>query len=308
MDLSDYQQLARRTDILAGDVHLALLGMVGEVGGLVAEYKKRARDKVGYRAFEETVHEELGDLLWYMAALANRTGLDLADIAQANLRKVNESYLSPPTPAPLTRFDDTFPDDERFPDQLTVTFLEFEDVRHDGVVLNKVRMVRGDQPVGDLLDDNSLDADDYRFHDVLHLAHMAVLGWSPVMRGLLDCKRRSDADVKRIQDGGRAVVIEEGLAAYVFSVSADHDRFRTAPDIPQSVLKACKAMTSHLEVSTRTSPDWALAIKTGYRMFHELTQHRGGTITADLMRRTLTFTPPAAALPVSGPSALGTSD
>jgi len=28
-------------------------------------------------------------------------------------------------------------------------------------------------------------------------------------------------------------------------------------------------------------------------MFHELTKHRGGTITADLATRTLTFTPPA---------------
>jgi NTP pyrophosphatase (non-canonical NTP hydrolase) len=292
MDLSDYQRQAQRTDILTGDVHLALLGMVGEVGSLVAEYKKRARDKVGYRAFSETVHEELGDLLWYMAAVANRTGLDLADIAQANLRKVGESYLTPATLPMLDRYDDGFPDEERFPDELTVTFSEFEHVRDDGVVLDKVRMVRGEQPVGDLLDDNSQDPDDYRFHDVMHLAHMAVLGWSPVMRDLLGCKRRSQPDVKRIQDGGRAVVIEEGLAAYVFSVSAGHDRFRTAPDIPQSVLKACKAMTAHLEVSTRTSPDWALALKTGYRVFDLLTTHRGGTVTADLVNRTLTFLAP----------------
>ncbi|MGW7530630.1 hypothetical protein ACWGJ5_46485, partial [Streptomyces sp. NPDC054783] len=30
--------------------------------------------------------------------------------------------------------------------------------------------------------------DDYRFHDAFHLAHAAVLGWSPVSRFLLGCK------------------------------------------------------------------------------------------------------------------------
>jgi NTP pyrophosphatase (non-canonical NTP hydrolase) len=299
VNLSDYQQQARTTDVLGSDVHLPLLGLVGEVGSLVAEYKKRERDKVGYRAFDQTVHEELGDLLWYMAAVATRTGLDLSDVAAANLRKVREVFRSQEPPQPLFRLDADAPEHEQLPSMLTVTFVEFQTRRDDGVLLDKVRMVRGDTAVGDVLDDNSLDADDYRFHDVLHLAHMAVLGWSPVMRRLLDCKRRSDPDVKRIQDGGRAVAIEEGLSAYVFSVSSDHDRFRTAPDIPQSVLKACRAMTSHLEVSQRSSADWALAIKVGFEMFHQLTTHRGGTVTADLDARTLTF---SAAAPVAATS------
>jgi NTP pyrophosphatase (non-canonical NTP hydrolase) len=290
--LSDYQEQSRRTDILADDVHLALLGMVGEVGSLVAEYKKRVRDRVGYRAFSETAHEDLGDLLWYMAAVARRTGLDLGDVAAANLQKTQEAYLVPVTPPYLPRLDADFPEQERFPDALTVTFSEFKDTRADGVLLDKVRMVRGNDSIGDVLDDNSQDPDDYRFHDVMHLAHMAVLGWSPVMRKLLGCKRRSDPDVNRIQDGGRAVAVEEGLAAYVFSVSLGYDRFRTASDIPQVVLKACAAMTAHLEVSGRTAPDWSLAIRTGYAVFEQLSQHRGGTVTADLAARTLSFSPP----------------
>jgi NTP pyrophosphatase (non-canonical NTP hydrolase) len=292
VNLTDYQHQAQATDVLASDVYLPLLGMVGEVGSLVAEYKKRERDKVGYRAFEQTVHEELGDLLWYMAAVANRTGLDLSDVAAANLRKVRETFRSKGFPEPVTRLDADAPAEEQLPSVLTVTFVEFQDLREDGVVLNKVRMVLGDQPIGDVLDDNSLDADDYRFHDVFHLAHMAVLGWSPVMRGLLGRKRRTNPDMKRVQDGGRAIAIEEGLSAFVFSVSADYDRFRTSTDIPQSVLKACRSMTAHLEVSSRGSADWALAIRAGYRMFHELTTHRGGSITADLEARTLKFTGP----------------
>lgn len=56
--------------------------------------------------------------------------------------------------------------------------------------------------MGDSLDDNSDDSDDYRFHDALHHDQMAVLRWSPAMRGLLKVKRASEPDTDRIQDGG----------------------------------------------------------------------------------------------------------
>ena len=36
--------------------------------------------------------------------------------------------------------------------------------------------------LGDRLTDNHLPEDDYRFHDVFHLAFAAVLGWSPTTR------------------------------------------------------------------------------------------------------------------------------
>lgn len=39
------------------------------------------------RAFSEEVHEELGDLLWYAAALARRCQLDLNQVLADNLRK-----------------------------------------------------------------------------------------------------------------------------------------------------------------------------------------------------------------------------
>ena len=40
--------------------------------------------------------------------------------------------------------------------------------------------------LGDPVTDNTHDDDGYRFHDVMHLANMAVLGWSPVMRSLFE--------------------------------------------------------------------------------------------------------------------------
>src|SRR5579863_7139322 len=96
MELSEYQQRAGETDVLTGDNDLLpLLGLAGEVGQLMAEYKKRQRDKAGYRAFQEEVHEELGDILWYAAALARYNGFDLDEIARANLEKTRGLFHAP---------------------------------------------------------------------------------------------------------------------------------------------------------------------------------------------------------------------
>ena len=75
----------------------------------------------------------------------------------------------------------------------------------------------------------------YRFHDVFHLAHAAKLGWSPVLRGKLlkrkqedspDRKRRSDEEVNEVEDGGRAVVTDEAVVAYVWGYAKRHGSWR----------------------------------------------------------------------------------
>ena len=203
MDIGECQRFTAQTDVLnPEDVALPLLGLAGEVGNLAAEYKKRQQDAVGYRAFSEEVHEELGDLLWYAAALARRCQLDLNQVMADNLRKTQERFLRPDTPPPHPLFDEGLVTPEQFPRTLDITFVE--SVEHDrgSAPVTVVRIYRGTDTVGDSLDDNSDDSDDYRFHDALHLGHMAVLGWSPTMRGLLKVKRTSDPDTDRIQDGG----------------------------------------------------------------------------------------------------------
>lgn len=293
MDLSTYQELAGDTDILTKDDPLMpLLGLAGEVGQLVAEYKKRQRDVHGYRAFKEEVREELGDILWYAAALARNNDLDLGDIARRNLAKTHDLFRSGDTLEPHDLFDAGLPDDQRFPDQLTVTLVETDEISKHGEQLLKVRMYAGGTTVGHPLDDNSEHDDDYRYHDVFHLAHMAVLGWSPVMRRLLDRKRREQPSIDRVQDGGRAAAIEEGLTAYVFTMAGDHSYFANLQHVPPSILKVCTKMTAHLEVSSRSIADWHQAVLCGYRAFRHVVDHRGGTLTADLIRRTLTYDGP----------------
>lgn len=299
MDLREYQKRAAETDRLPADNGLLpLIGLGGEVGQLMAEYKKRERDKDGYRAFRDEVEEELGDILWYAAALARRNDLDLGKIAELNLEKARDLFdLSRPV-EPIEPYDVGFDEEQQFPRRLTVTFVETEEANKAGEVLLRVRMFRGAQTlaetetIGDPLDDNSERGDDYRYHDVFHLAHMAVLGWSPVLRKLLGCKREDRPAIDRIQDGGRAAAIEEGVTAFVFSEAGAHSYLATASGVPPSIVKMCRQMTEHLEVSSRTRTDWQHAIIRGFSVFRAVVEHRGGVVTADLDARTLTFDGP----------------
>lgn len=293
MNIGEYQRLTAETDVLdPEDLGLPLLGLAGEVGSLAAEYKKRERDSAGYRAFSEEVREDLGDLIWYAAALARRCDLDLDEVLSDNLRKTQERFLRPDKPPPHPLFDEGRDAAEQIPRKLDITFVEAIDHDRGKKPVPVVRIYRGTSAVGDPLDDNSDDADDYRFHDALHLGHLAVLGWSPTMRGLLKAKRTSDPDTDRIQDGGRSVVVEEGLTAYVFSVAVSHSLFASTERVPIDVVKACQKMTAHLEVSRRSAIDWEYAILAGYRVFRQLQEHRGGTVHVDLIDRSLTFTAP----------------
>ena len=58
------------TDKLEHELDTALLGLVGEVGSLVSALKKKRRDSDGYFGYEDAVLEELGDVLWYISAVA----------------------------------------------------------------------------------------------------------------------------------------------------------------------------------------------------------------------------------------------
>src|SRR5436190_20804131 len=101
MDLAEYQRLAQVTDRRpVGEANrqdrsedalvIPLLGIAGELGTLQVEYKKFLRDGDGYRPFIEHVEDELGDILWYVANLAEKFGLSLEQVASRNLEKVND--------------------------------------------------------------------------------------------------------------------------------------------------------------------------------------------------------------------------
>ena len=78
MTLDEYQQKASATDAREiaknPDLSVLLLGLAGETGSLLTLYKKRLRrdgDAVP-SSEKERLSEEMGDILWYLAAIARR--------------------------------------------------------------------------------------------------------------------------------------------------------------------------------------------------------------------------------------------
>lgn len=68
------------------------LGLAGETGEVIEKIKKMIRDKdvVFPLTFEEQIdlEKELGDVLWYVSAIAYYSGIELGDIATTNLNKL----------------------------------------------------------------------------------------------------------------------------------------------------------------------------------------------------------------------------
>lgn len=285
MSLGTYQREALRTDQTSGQpgsVVVPMLGLAGEAGQLLSEYKKRLRDGETHRHFKDRVAEELGDLLWYVANVASKFGLELGEVAAANLAKVKARW-SVATGHPLS-FDAVVPENERLPRQFCV---ELYDVAEKA--RRRVRVTIEGVQVGDQLTDNAYDPDGYRFHDVFHFAYAAVLGWSPITRGLLRRKRKSCPEVDEVEDGGRAAVIEEGIVALVFDYARRHDMLRGIEALDYELLRTIKKMTTHLEVKRCTTGEWEHAIVRGFDVWRSVVEQLGGRVSVDLDRREIRY-------------------
>lgn len=90
MDMSDYQSDARTTAIYPVQyaVTYPVLGLFGEVGEFANRWKKTIRD--GQTLDPEWAMHEIGDMLWYVAAICSDLNLDLDDVARANLDKLGD--------------------------------------------------------------------------------------------------------------------------------------------------------------------------------------------------------------------------
>ena len=92
MTLNEYQQAAIATAIYPKDKAIVYptLGLAGETGEVAEKVKKTIRDNGGI--FDEerrrAIALELGDVLWYAAALANDLGMTLDDVAGMNVEKL----------------------------------------------------------------------------------------------------------------------------------------------------------------------------------------------------------------------------
>jgi NTP pyrophosphatase (non-canonical NTP hydrolase) len=288
MDFRTYQKQALKTDqvpsVYDRGVIVPMLGLAGEAGELLSEYKKHLRDGAAHRLFKERVAEELGDLLWYISNVASKFELDLDLVAQSNLEKCQDRWGNKRVKSISDSFDGEFPEAERFPRRFDV---QVTNVIDGGSVKMKA-FINGEQ-IGDYLTDNAYSDDGYRFHDVFHFGYAAVLGWSPVTRRNLKCKRKSNPIVDEVEDGGRATVIEEAISALAFDYAKKHNFLDGVSALDYLLLKTIKSITSHLEVSQRTTADWEKAILMGYEVWRQVEKNLGGKITIDLDERSIAY-------------------
>lgn len=292
MNLKEYQTRALGTDQIphGGKDHksiiVPLLGLAGETGSLLTEFKKRFREGKAYQIFQDRLSEELGDILWYVSNIASKTQLDLEEIAELNLEKISRRWL-PPTDDQRGRrrfFDDTAPIAQQFPRSFRI---EIEEVEVRGKT--KVAMQMDGKPLGDPLSDNAYEEDGYRYHDIFHLSYAAVLGWSPVIRKLMDKKRRYDTRVDEVEDGGRATAIEEGISALVFDDARHHSFYDNVHHVGYETLRTIKQLTQHLEVAECSENEWQCAILKGFAAWRQFRLHRRGVLVGNLAERSIEF-------------------
>jgi NTP pyrophosphatase (non-canonical NTP hydrolase) len=95
LDFYEYQLKARRTAIYPPKYAISYpaLGLAEEAGEVAGKIKKMMRDNIPLEEQKEKIQAEMGDVLWYLAALAHDCGLSLQGIAEENLRKLNKRAL-----------------------------------------------------------------------------------------------------------------------------------------------------------------------------------------------------------------------
>lgn len=298
LTFEDYQLTSQQTDQVplapAGStaaneraLMVPLLGLAGESGSLLTEYKKWLREGDAYVLFNEKIAEELGDVLWYVTNLAGKAGLRLEEVAERNLRKIRDRWHTAEERGLFgpRLLDESFPDAERLPRTFVA---EFREVVEGGRA--RVAVTFNGQPYGDSLTDNAYEDDGYRFHDVFHFAYAAIMGWSPIARRALKCKRKSQPMVDEVDDGARAAIIEEAVSAVVFNHAAKHSFFNNVDRVEYDLLVTVKALTSQLEVRRFALSEWEHAILEGYRVWRSINAARGGIVVGNLLQRTLRYT------------------
>lgn len=92
MKADDYQKMTAATAIYprSSALEYTTLGLVSEAGEVAGKVKKAIRDDLGALTGQrrEEIVDELGDVLWYAARLADELDVPLSVVMEGNLRKL----------------------------------------------------------------------------------------------------------------------------------------------------------------------------------------------------------------------------
>ncbi|SEP08778.1 MazG nucleotide pyrophosphohydrolase domain-containing protein [Mucilaginibacter gossypiicola] len=292
MTFTDYQIQATQTQQTYNsedktNFFLGYLGLAGEAGSVLTTLKKLLRDGEGFGTFKDRLSEELGDVLWYVSSIASHYNINLEDIAQLNLMKTQDRFLETSLES-IPRFDESYP--EKFPDEFVVIFKE--DFGPNDLLTVSMEWQTGEgelQPLGDPLTDNSRFPNNYRYHDVFHLGHVAFLGWSPVIRDLMKLKRKSDIETLDGEDRGRPQVAEEAVTLFVYNYARGNKMLKESDRLDTELLNTVKQLVYDLEVSKVTAFQWETAIVQSYKVYHLILENRGGKVLVSPKNRKLEY-------------------
>lgn len=90
-DFEDYQEKAWGFAKSTAKNPPYLFGNLGgEAGEVLSVWAKAVRDNTDPEQFYENLKKELGDVLWMVSGIATYYGMSLADIAEANINKLQD--------------------------------------------------------------------------------------------------------------------------------------------------------------------------------------------------------------------------
>lgn len=236
---------------------------------LIESYGDIAKFKEG----EQKPCKEIRKIFYCLHSLSLKNGTSLKEVLEFNLDKINKRY------GEVTRCDELYkqnpdlPDWQKFPEKLEVKFISINPEK------SKIAIIVDGRRYGDLLTDNSHSPDGYRFHDVFHFGFFAILSWSPVTRALLKVKRKSDPETDEVEDGARAILIEEGIVHLVFRYCEEKEfEFPGNDTVDTNLLKTIHYMTTGYEADKIAMRLWEKSIIDSSRVFKKVWDNAGGTI------------------------------
>lgn len=295
MNIDNYQAEATETMQFNKDSEeartIVMLGLSGEVGSLETEYKKKLRDGVRHELFKEKIMEEIGDIIWYLSSIATIENISLSKILKSNLKKTRERWGDLPDTKQLELegefFDDAFEEHEQFPRKFIAEFRKGIDKHGRECVDVFIDGKKFGHPVRD----NHYKDDYYRYHDIFHFSYVTMLGWSPTSRGFMGRKRRSNETINEVEDGGRAIVIDEAISVLVFEHAKNHDFYDGIDTLDQELLGTIQLLTGHLEVKKATPKEWERAILAGFKVWRKMRETKEGKVICNLREKTMRFKP-----------------
>lgn len=258
-----------------------LIELAGKTGRLLDDV---AANRVEHN--RDVLAGHLVEIFRAVVAAADEANVSLDKAAIQNIAKTSSRWPAAAERTYPKLFDEEDDPEERLPRRIEL------DIRERGATGRKyVRLRCNGVNIGDRLTDNKADQDDYRFHDVFHLAYGAILGWSPVMRALFKTKRKSNGNLDETQDGARATLVEEGISTWIFSHAVKLNYFASIDSLDYPLLKTIQAQVQGYEVQTCPLWLWEKAILDGYGVFRCLREARKGIVVADMIERSISFRP-----------------